>query len=126
MNTPSILAEVIGAVLILTGITAVNKKYITQVMSGLEGSKALSWTVGLITFLMGAVVVALYDVWNSSWEVLVTIIGWLMIIKGAFITLFPNSSMPLYKKVANSSLVIVAGVIAIIVGLILFYLGLTA
>jgi predicted signal transduction protein with EAL and GGDEF domain len=49
-----------------------------------------------------------------------------MVIKGAFITLFPNSSMPLYKKVANSSLVVAAGAIAIIVGIVLFYLGLTS
>ena len=96
------------------------------VMTDLANSKGLAWTLGIVTFLAGAVTVSLYNVWSSSWEVLVSIIGWLLLIKGVFITLFPNASIPFYRKVASNSLLVISGVIAIIIGVILLYLGLTS
>ena len=89
MSTVTILAEILGAVFVLVGISVLNKKYFSSVMNDLKNSKGLTWTVGVITFVAGAVTVGLYNVWSSDWQVAITIIGWLMVIKGAFITLFP-------------------------------------
>lgn len=126
MNTVAILAEIIGSVFVLSGLVCLNKKSITAAMSGLESNKGLTLIVGLMTFLMGAVVVALDNTWNSGWQIVIPIIGWLIILKGLFITLFPNTSTSFYGKVASTTLVMVAGVVAVLIGLVLFYLGMTA
>lgn len=126
MDTSIVLAEVIGAAFVLVGLTTLNKNYITAVMGDLERSKGLTWLTGVVTFVLGAIIVGLYNVWSSDWQVVITIIGWLMILKGAFITLLPNSSMSFYRKVGSNALIVVAGIVAIIIGLVLFYMGLTA
>ena len=126
MSTVTSLAEVLGAVFVLVGLSMFNKKSFMSAMTDLANSKGLSWTVGLVTFVAGVITVSLYNVWSSNWEVVITIVGWLMIIKGLFITLFPNISLPFYRKFASNSALTICAVIAVIVGVILFYLGLTA
>jgi hypothetical protein len=126
MNVATVLAEVIGAAFILVGLTTLNKKYITAVLSDLEKSKGLTWLTGVVTFLLGAITLGLYNTWSSDWQVVITIIGWLMVLKGAFITLLPNTSMKFYRKVGSNAVVVVAGVVAIVIGLVLFSIGFTA
>jgi hypothetical protein len=126
MNTLTVLQEVMGAAFILVGLTTLNKNYIKEVMNGLHDSKALTWLTGVITFLLGVITVAIYNVWSSDWHVIITIIGWLMLLKGAFITLLPNASMSFYRKIGSSTLVMVSGAVVVIIGLVLLYLGITA
>jgi uncharacterized protein YjeT (DUF2065 family) len=126
MNVATVLAEVIGAVFVLVGLSTLNKKNFRSVMDDLSKSRGLTWTVGIVTFLAGAVTVSLYNVWSSNWEVLVTIVGWLLIIKGLFITLFPNTSIPFYRKFTSNGALMASGIIAIVIGLVLFYLGFMA
>ena len=126
MNTVTALAEVIGSLFVLVGLSMLNKNYFSALMSDLSKSKGLTWMMGLVTFLAGAVSLSLYNVWSSSWEVIITIVGWLTVIKGVFITLFPNTSIPLYRKIASKSVLMVSGVISIVIGVVLFYVGYTA
>lgn len=126
MNTANVLAEVIGAVFVLVGLSVLNKKSFAELMNDLKHSKGLTWTVGVITFLAGAVSVALYSAWTADWHVVITIVGWLMLIKGAFITLFPNTSISLYGKFISKSLLVTSAVIAIVIGIVLFCFGFSA
>jgi hypothetical protein len=61
----------------------------------------------MITFVMGMVIVALCNVWNADWRVLVTLLGWLTVVKGAVITLFPSGMIlhdPLYRRFLSNHL----------------------
>jgi hypothetical protein len=46
---------------VIVGITLFNKSYFNAVMTDLANSKGLLWITGLITFVMGTVIVALYS-----------------------------------------------------------------
>jgi hypothetical protein len=123
MNIATILAEFYGGLLILVGLTALNKKYITTIFREIAASKALLWITGLITFLLGMVTLALYSSWTSDWRVVITIIGWAALIKGIFMTLFPNASMKFYRKAMSSNALVSSAVIAIAFGIALLYIG---
>lgn len=73
---------------------------------------------------MGAVLVASNNVWSGPLvQVIMTIIGWLILIKGAFIVLFPDTTMSLSQKWSKNGLFVVSGVVALVIGLILLYAG---
>jgi len=126
MNIANILAEIFGGMLVLVGITASNRSYVIAVIDEMAGSKAVTWLTGFVTFVIGITCVAFYHAWNSDWTVAVTIIGWLMVLKGAFITLFPATSMTFYRRFLTDAVLIGAGIAAILIGLVLLCLGLTA
>ena len=98
MNIANTLALLIGSSLVIVGITVFNKSHFSAVMTDLANSKGLLWLTGLITFVMGAVIVALHNVWSADWRVLVTLLGWLTVIKGAVIVLFPSSMLLFYRR----------------------------
>jgi hypothetical protein len=125
MNIANTLAVLMGSTLVIVGITLFNRSYINEVMSDLANNKGLLWVTGLITFVMGAVIVALYNVWNADWRVLVTLLGWLTMIKGAVIVLFPSSMTLLYRRFWSNHLLTYAGIYAVVLGGLLGFLGLT-
>jgi hypothetical protein len=93
-------------------------------MTDLANIKGLLWVTGCITFVMGMVIVALYNVWSADWRVLVTLLGWLTVIKGAVIILFPSSMMLLYRRFLSNHLLTYSGVCALLLGGFLLFLGL--
>jgi hypothetical protein len=124
MNIANTLATIMGSALVIVGITTFNKSYIGAVMTDLANSKGLLWLTGLITFVMGMVIVALYNVWSADWRVLVTLLGWLTVIKGAVITLFPSSMMLFYRRFLSNHHLTYSGVYALALGGLLLFLGL--
>ena len=125
MNIANTLALLIGSSLVIVGITVFNKSYFSAVMTDLANSKGLLWITGFITFVMGTVIVALYNVWSADWRVLVTLLGWLTVIKGAVIMLFPSSMMLFYRRFLSNHLLTYSGIYALILGGLLLFLGLT-
>jgi hypothetical protein len=123
MNIANTLAVLMGSALVIVGITLFNKSYFNAVMTDLANSKGLLWITGFITFVMGTVIVALYNVWSADWRVLVTLLGWLTVMKGAVIMLFPSSMTLLYRRFLSNHLLTYSGIYALILGGLLLLLG---
>ena len=125
MNIANTLAVLMGSALVIVGITLFNKSYFNAVITDLANSKGLLWVTGFITFVMGTVIVALYNVWSADWRMLVTLLGWLTVIKGAVIMLFPSSMTLLYRRFLSNHLLTYSGIYALLLGGLLLFLGLT-
>jgi hypothetical protein len=125
MKIANTLAVLTDSALVIVGITVFNKSYFNAVMTDLANSKGLLWVTGLITFVMGTVIVALHNVWSADWRVLVTLLGWLTVIKGAVIMLFPSSMMLFYRRFLSNHLLTYSGIYALVLGGLLLFLGLT-
>ena len=91
-------------------------------MNDLVNNQGLLWVTGLVTFVMGTVMLALYNTWSKSWRVLVTIIGWLALIKGAVLMLFPQV-MTLYVNFLSNTTLTLSGIYAIVFGGLFLFLG---
>jgi hypothetical protein len=125
MNIANTLAVLMGSALVIVGITLFNKSYFNAVITDLANSKGLLWVTGFITFVMGTVIVALYNVWSADWRMLVTLLGWLTVIKGAVIMLFPSSMTLFYRRFLSNHLLTYSGIYALLLGGLLLFLGLT-
>ena len=124
MNIANTLAVLMGSALVLVGITVFNKPYFNAVMADLANSEGLLWLTGLITFVMGTVIVALHNVWSADWRVIVTLLGWLTVVKGAVIVLVPSSMLLLYRRFLSNHLLTYSGIYAVVLGGLLVFLGL--
>ncbi|MFZ1074943.1 MAG: hypothetical protein WAN50_01040 [Minisyncoccia bacterium] len=122
MDTTSVLAEVLGIIFTVAGLSLlINRKSASGLLDELSRSHGLLWFGGFIALLFGSVLVAVHNSWNSELESLVSIIGWLALLKGAWILVLPDSSVSLYKKSNTAGVIAFSGFIALLLGLILLY-----
>ena len=124
MNITLIITQVLGIIFSILGLSMlVNKKNMATVVEDMLHSQGLFWLTGLATLTIGVVMIGLNNGWNSGLQSVITIIGWLILIKGTAILLIPKTMTLFYKKFVKDSMLIWAGLIILILGLLLVYKG---
>jgi len=125
MEISVLLAQVIGLYLLLEGLVILTRrKFIMNIVEDLSNHKALLFVTGAMVFILGLLVVLNHNVWEASWKVVPTIVGWAMVIKGAAIFFVPKMVMSKAKRFAkNRNMAVLAGIVAVAVGAYLVYVG---
>jgi hypothetical protein len=71
--------------------------------------------------------VLVHNVWTPNWRVLITLIGWLMLIRGAVRILAPDTIMGFAAKfIRNKQLIPISAVVTGVLGLVFCYFGYVA
>jgi hypothetical protein len=97
--TSIFLAKLIGPVLLVMGAgMLINAKAFGPVFEEIVRNRALVVLFGLLTMPAGLAVVLTHNIWVASWPVLITIIGWLTMISGAFRLLAPQEAIKFGRK----------------------------
>ena len=125
MQTAIFIAKVFGLSYLIIGVGfLLNRKAFQKVMGDFSKNAALVFYGGIIALVIGIVIILTHNVWAANWTVLVTIIGWLGLIKGIWIIVFPNSVskfMETYHR--NENLLVIHAIGALIFGAVLTYFG---
>jgi len=80
----------------------------------------------LLSLLILAIVLT-HNVWVANWRVLITLIGWLMLIRGAVRILAPETIMDYAKNLLrNKQIMPIAGGVTGVLGLVFCYFGYAA
>lgn len=89
--TSIILAKIFGIYMLTVGISLfLNPSRFREFYKNFFENQGLLLTGGIIALLFGATVVSFHNVWEWNWTVLITILGWWAIIKGAGLLALPN------------------------------------
>lgn len=124
MEVSMILAKIFGWYLFIVSLAMIAKPSGFQAMSkaihGHAGSMAVA---GFIALILGLIVVIIHPVWGSSWQIVISVLGWLMLIKGLVRLFFPAVSAAMVKSADNKSFYFTLAVIGLLVGLFLLYHG---
>jgi hypothetical protein len=124
MDLTIFLAQALGLILTVSGLAVlINLKDSSELLDELIKNKGVLWLGGYLALFIGAVVIALNNVWNLHFQLLLTIVGWAALLKGALILLFPKFTMSFYKKWNKPGVLAFGGLVALILGLILLYKG---
>src|SRR6516225_10109 len=84
MATSVFLARLLGPLLLAVGAgILINPKAFRTMASEVVRSVTLVYLFGLFDFAAGLAIVLTHNVWVANWRVLITILGWLMLIRGA-------------------------------------------
>jgi hypothetical protein len=122
MDFSFVIARVLGISFALVGISMVaNTKATTAAIGESVQNKGILWLWGFLAVLVGAVVISFNNMWTSGLPLLITILGWLALIKGAFILIFPRAAASLYGKFNKSGMLMFCGVVVFVVGMVLLY-----
>jgi len=125
MENSIFIARIFGlCYLILGACLLVNRKAFQRVMEDFCESAALIFFGGMFALVIGVVIILAHNVWVANWTVMITIIGWIALIKGIWLIVFPNSVsrfMQAYQK--NERLPVIHAFVALIFGAVLTYFG---
>lgn len=67
----------------------INRDSFRHVAEGFASSPALLFVTGILTLVLGFLIVSFHNVWVMGWTVLITVFGWIALVKGILIFLFP-------------------------------------
>jgi hypothetical protein len=117
-----VTAQILGIFFTFLGASMVinGKDTVIAIEKSVENRSVL-WLWGMIMILMGAVVSVLNNEWSAGLPLLITIIGWLALIKGIFILWFPGAAASLYKKLNSGGVIALCGIISLVLGIVLLY-----
>ena len=127
METVYFLAQLWGfSLVIMCFAFLIKPKLIKTVMTLVEQEGTLL-VGGMVHVVLGIASILSYNVWAKEWQVIVTILGWALLVKGIFHLVMPEKIIEMIKKIQHEyaskfSMALVAGVI---LGCILVYLGST-
>src|SRR2546430_5781594 len=62
-------------------------------------NRALMFIAGIITMPAGLAIVLTHNVWVADWRVLITVLGWLAAITGAFRIIAPQDAIKFGRRV---------------------------
>lgn len=114
--------QLLGLVFFAIGIGMLtNPKFIKNILQELERSTADMLYGGLISVTIGYFLVAFHNVWSMNRSLIITLLGWLALIKGLSLLMFPTYILRLYKVVDKYKSYISYFVIAL--GIVSLYFG---
>jgi hypothetical protein len=125
MATSIFLAKLLGPILVLAAVAVyVNRKSLDAVAQEFLRSNALLLLLGFLDFAAGLAIVLTHNVWVADWRVIITLLGWLLLIRGIVRTLIPDQVKPYGVKLMKNQNA-VTGVLAVtlVLGLVLSYFG---
>jgi hypothetical protein len=125
MQTSIFLAKLLGPILALAGLAMlINRKELGALAQEFLRSRALFFLLGLVDFAVGLAIVLTHNVWAADWRVIITVLGWLLLVRGVVRTLIPEQVKPYGTKLLkNENLVIGSIAVLLGLGLVLCYFG---
>jgi uncharacterized protein YjeT (DUF2065 family) len=125
VQTSVFLARLLGPLLLLPGIGLLLTPNAFRTMGReLIGSLTLIYLFGLIDLAAGLAIVLTHNVWVANWRVIITLIGWLMLIRGTVRVLAAEKVMPYAARLFRSKMLLpLSGIVLVILGVILCYFG---
>ena len=125
METSILLAKIMGLYLIIMFVSVlINKKLMPSLIKDVIKDTALMMFGGAMTLILGLLLVLTHNIWTADWVGLVTLLGWLVLIKGLALVLFPEQSPSWVTKI-KSGTIAAGSVIMLKVGIYLTYVGFT-
>jgi hypothetical protein len=125
MATSIFLAKLLGPILVLAAVAVyVNRKSLDAVAQEFLRSNALLLLLGFLDFAAGLAIVLTHNVWVADWRVIITLLGWFLLIRGVVRSLIADQVKPYALKLLKNPDA-VNGVLAVIfvLGLVLSYFG---
>jgi len=124
MANSKTIAGLIGPTLIaLAAALLINLGSISALAESVSHDPALVLMSGVLSFVAGLAVVRVHNHWAGDWAVLVTILGWLLLVSGLVRMLFPIRLAGMAANFGQSTGFIEAGeaVVLLVIGAFLSY-----
>jgi uncharacterized membrane protein len=118
-----LVSKLLGIYLVVSGLFLILKaKTVPLLLKDFFDHPAIVFLTGVILIFLSSMFLIQHNVWNGSWKTIVTAFAWLVLLKGLAYIFAPGalSEMSIRKFRGWFG---AWGILAIIIGVYLFYLG---
>jgi uncharacterized membrane protein len=124
MENSIFLAKVLGLYLTVFGLLVLLRPaQLRAIVTEYMESRPIVFLGGMVGLIMGIILVVSHNIWTTNWRVVITILAWLILIKGTNHLFFPSVPRKMARTLLGSSWILVPGVIDLLLGLFLVYKG---
>ena len=129
MTTSRYIARLMGPVLLIIGIGMImgmltEGDAYSSLLKEFIGSRALIFVTGVLALVAGLAVINAHNLWVRDWRVIVTVLGWLFILRGFMNLVFPATVQTLGDRMIASHAGVLAGAaVTVVLGAILSIMG---
>jgi hypothetical protein len=125
MTASKMIAGLMGPTLVaIAAAILLNLGVFPALAEQVSHDPALIFVSGVLLFVAGLVIVRAHNIWTAGWPVLVTVVGWLVLLSGLARMLFPTQVAAIAAKVGqNTGLIIAAAVVLLVLGAFLSFKG---
>ncbi len=118
MQPPVFIARLIGPTFIVIGVgVLLNGSFYDAMIAEAVRSPTLIYFAGLFALVPGLAILNVYRAWTADWRVVVTVIGWLMVIGGVMRIVLPQLIATLAIDIyAGTAVLTIFAVIVLVVG----------
>ncbi len=126
MDTSIFLAKLMGPIFVIIGVGLfLNRERYLAVVDEVILSKTLLYVFGVMALTGGLAILLTHNVWVWDWPVVITIIAWLMVVRGSLRIVIPQQIEALAKGMTDRlpTLLLISDMIVISLGLFLSWKG---
>jgi hypothetical protein len=118
-------ARVLGPFVAILGMTVVARaSEMRKLVSDFESNSVWAWVTGAFVLLIGVVVIALHPYWRGAAAIMISLLGWMIALRGLFLLAFPTVFMSAANATIGMGPVWIAvSIVLAVVGLYLTYVG---
>jgi len=117
-------AQVIGCYLFLVSLAMlVHQARFKKMMHEFIASHTLITFSGILNLIIGLVIVVSHNVWVSQWPVVVTIVGWALLLQALMRIFFPEAFVKMMRELMAKTGYLLMSWVLLIVGIYLIWAG---
>ncbi len=125
MDISLFLAQAFGIFFVITGLGLVLQPSVLQkLFTRYSSNRADVMMGGVLSLIVGIPLVLVHNIWQGTWEILVTVIVWITFLKGMSRVLLPDMVVSMAHKMQHKHGMVKAMLwIMIVLGAYLMYVG---
>ena len=124
METSILIAKIISVIYLSFGVGLIfNTSFYKKGIEKLLDSASFTILAGMIAVIIGIVIIEFHNIWEKNWTIVITIIGWIALIKGILLLTFPKSMVFFKPMFQLENLYKFLAPLVILFGLIFAYFG---
>lgn len=119
-----LLEQIFGFYLLIMAIIMIARAgYYRRLINNLQGDNPLVMIMASLYLLLGIAMVVVHNLWFWRFELIITIIAWLIVIKSILWLSIPEKMARMSRDLYNSPFYYVSAVIGAIIGIVLLAHG---
>ncbi|MCF7954735.1 MAG: hypothetical protein K9M75_02925 [Phycisphaerae bacterium] len=117
--------QIFSVVYLAVGIGMLfSPEFYKKMISDFLDNTAILYMGGIMALVVGLLILMFHNTWTKDFSVIITIIGWLALIKGVIILILPKTMVSLAKTIVNRpNFMKIEAILVIIVGIFFSFLG---
>ena len=102
----------------------INPDFYKKLFEGFVENATILYIGGVMALVIGYLIVAFHNTWTADLSVIITVIGWIALLKGILILIQPKIMIQITKALLkHEKFLKIESILIIVIGLALSYLG---